>query len=78
MVSVRFNDDFVRVMSKVAEMEGRTTPKQIEHFAKIGMLMESNRDLTYSEIEERLAVSGDLKNAKPRAFENVTWLTIIK
>lgn len=38
----------------MAKVKNRTTPKQIEHWAKIGEIMEENPDLTYDFVRQAL------------------------
>lgn len=37
----------------------RTTPKQIEHWAKIGKMMEDNPDLTYEFVEQAIIAQAE-------------------
>lgn len=47
MAHVRLDDTFMETARKAAIDNRRTTPKQIEHWARIGRIMEANPDLTY-------------------------------
>ena len=45
--SVRLDESLVDRAATIGTALNRTTPKQIEHWAKIGKIMEDNPDLTY-------------------------------
>ena len=45
MVSVNLSDDLVASARQYAAAFSRSTPKQIEHWAKIGKVVEDNPDL---------------------------------
>jgi hypothetical protein len=47
MVSVNLSDELVEQAKIYAGAYSRSTPKQIEHWAKIGRMLEDNPDLTY-------------------------------
>ncbi len=52
--SIRFDDSFVEDVKIHAQAASRSTPKQIEHWAKIGKIAEENPDLSYEFIREAL------------------------
>jgi hypothetical protein len=52
--SVRLDDEFVEDVKIHSAASHRTVPKQIEHWAKIGQIVEDNPDLTYEFIREAL------------------------
>ena len=45
MVSINLSDELVAMAKHHAKAFSRSTPKQIEHWAKIGKLVEENPDL---------------------------------
>ena len=45
--SVRLDQDLVEKATIMGKALNRTMPKQIEHWAKIGEMMEDNPDLPY-------------------------------
>lgn len=49
--SVNLDSSFVSVAQEKSKIEGRSVPKQIEYWAKIGRLVEDNPDLPYSQIK---------------------------
>jgi hypothetical protein len=52
--SVRLDDSFVENVKIHSNASHRTVPKQIEHWAKIGQIVEDNPDLPYSFIKDAL------------------------
>ena len=52
--SIRFDDTFVEDVKIHAQAASRSTPKQIEHWARIGKIAEDNPDLTYEFIRDVL------------------------
>ena len=52
--SVRLDDQFVEDAKIHSVASHRTVPKQIEHWAKIGQIVEDNPDLPYEFIREAL------------------------
>lgn len=56
MTTVNLSDELVAEAKRYAAAHTRSTAKQIEHWAKIGKLIDQNRHeaLTYQDIFERL------------------------
>lgn len=50
--SIRLDQDLVEKASIIGKALNRTTPKQIEHWAKIGEMMEDNPDLPYEFVKQ--------------------------
>ena len=50
--SVRLDQDLVEKASIIGKALNRTTPEQIEHWAKIGEMMEDNPDLPYEFVKQ--------------------------
>jgi len=50
--SVRLDQELVEKASIIGKALNRTTPKQIEHWAKIGRIMEDNPDLPYEFVKQ--------------------------
>ncbi|OON39640.1 hypothetical protein BTJ39_13415 [Izhakiella australiensis] len=63
-VSIRLDDDFVEDVRVHADAESRSVPKQIEHWAKIGRIVEDNPDLPYSFISETLLAQSEVSKNK--------------
>jgi predicted transcriptional regulator len=58
-LSIRLDADFVHQASAFARAQSRTTPKQIEHWAKIGRIMEDNPDLSYEFVSQLLVAQAE-------------------
>lgn len=63
-VSVRLDDNFVTDAKINAEVASRSVPKQIEHWAKIGKIVEDNPDLSYDFIKELLLAQKEFNNGR--------------
>ena len=50
--SIRLNGGLVEKAAIMAKALNRSTPKQIEHWAKIGEMMEDNPDLSYDFVRQ--------------------------
>ena len=62
--SIRFADKFVQDAQVYAEANHRSVPKQIEHWARIGRVIENNPDLPYEFIRESLISTAELNQGK--------------
>ncbi|WP_268888261.1 TA system antitoxin ParD family protein [Maribrevibacterium harenarium] len=59
---MRLDQDLVDKAAIMAKALNRTTPKQIEHWAKIGEMMEDNPDLPYEFVKQAIiAKAGKLE-----------------
>jgi len=63
-ISVRLDDDFVEDVKIHSTASHRTVPKQIEHWAKIGQIVEDNPDLPYSFIQDALLAREEVAAGK--------------
>ena len=57
--SIRHDDKFIEKAQVYATVNKRSVPKQIEHWAEIGMMMEDNPDLTYEFIKDALIAKAE-------------------
>ncbi|HMB16587.1 MAG TPA: hypothetical protein VKN62_09750 [Pelovirga sp.] len=62
--SVRLDQDLVVKASIMAKALNRTTPKQIEHWAKIGEMMEDNPDLPYEFVRQAIIAKAEKEAGK--------------
>ncbi|MDI3323094.1 hypothetical protein QKW35_01785 [Pontibacterium granulatum] len=62
--SVRLDDEFVENVKIHSHVSSRTVPKQIEHWAKIGEIVEENPDLSYEFIKEALLAREEIAAGK--------------
>ncbi|WP_422136516.1 TA system antitoxin ParD family protein [Endozoicomonas sp. ALD040] len=66
---LRLNDELVRKATIVDSALSRTPPKQIEHWAKIGKILEENPDLTYSFVERILIAKAEMDSGEVVDYE---------
>ncbi len=59
--TVRLDDEFVAEAKTNAAASMRSVPKQIEHWAKIGRIVEDNPELPFSFIQESLLAIEEVK-----------------
>lgn len=59
--SVRMDDAFVQEAQVYADVNHRSVPKQIEHWAQIGRIAEDNPDLPYEFIKDALIASAEIE-----------------
>ena len=52
--SIRLDQELVEKATVMAKALNRTPPKQIEHWAKIGEIMEDNPDLPYEFVKQAI------------------------
>ena len=60
--SIRLNQDLVEKATIMAKALNRTPPKQIEHWAKIGEMMEDNPDLPYEFVKQVIIAKAEKDN----------------
>lgn len=63
-VSVRLDQDLIEKATIMAKALNRTTPKQIEHWAKIGKMMEENPDLPYEFVRQAIIAKAEKEAGK--------------
>lgn len=62
--SVRLDEDLVEKATIMGKAFSRTPPKQIEHWAKIGEIMEDNPDLSYEFVKQSLIAKAEKEAGK--------------
>ena len=62
--SVRLDDDFVGDAQVYAKASKRSVPKQIEHWAEIGRIVEDNPDLPYDFIKQAILATAEINAGK--------------
>lgn len=67
--SVRLDQELVDKASIIAKAMNRTMPKQIEHWAKIGEMMEDNPDLPYEFIEQAIISRAEIEAGKLEDYD---------
>ncbi len=66
--SVRLGQDLVEKASIMGKALNRTTPKQIEHWAKIGEIMEDNPDLPYEFVRQAIIAKAEKEAGKLESY----------
>ncbi len=62
--SVRLDQELVEKAAIMAKALNRTMPKQIEHWAKIGEMMEDNSDLPYEFVRQAIIAKAEKEAGK--------------
>ena len=62
--SVRLDQELVEKAAIMAKALNRTMPKQIEHWAKIGKMMEDNPDLPYEFVRQAIIAKAEKEAGK--------------
>lgn len=66
--SVRIDQALFDKAAVMAKALNRTTPKQIEHWAKIGEIMEDNPDLPYEFVKQAIIAKAEKEAEKLEAY----------
>ena len=67
--SVRLDQGLVEKATIMAKALNRTTPKQIEHWAKIGEMMEDNPDLPYEFVKQAIIAEAERQAGKLEPYD---------
>ena len=67
--SVRLDHELVEKASIMAKAMNRSTPKQIEHWAKIGEMMEDKPDLPYEFVRQAIIAKAEREAGKLEPYE---------
>jgi hypothetical protein len=67
--SIRLDQDLVEKAKIMAKALNRTAPKQIEHWAKIGEMMEDNPDLPYEFVKQAIIAKAEKEAGKLEVYE---------
>ncbi|WP_445010035.1 TA system antitoxin ParD family protein [Vreelandella stevensii] len=67
--SIRLDKELVDKAAIMAKALHRTTPKQIEHWAKIGEMMEDNPDLPYDFVRQAIIAQAERDAGKLEAYD---------
>ncbi|TWI63409.1 ParD-like antitoxin of type II ParDE toxin-antitoxin system [Desulfobotulus alkaliphilus] len=62
--SIRLDETLVQKAAIMGKALNRTTPKQIEHWAKIGEIMEDNPDLPYAFVRQAIIAKAEKEAGK--------------
>ena len=67
--AIKLSGDIITEANKHAAVFSRSVPKQIEHWVKIGRIVEENPDLPYSFIKDILFSLEEIKSEKPIPYK---------
>lgn len=67
--SIRLDEELVEKASIIGKALNRSTPKQIEHWAKIGEMMEDNPDLPYEFVKQAIIAKAEKEAGKLEAYD---------
>ena len=62
--SIRLDQSLIEKATIMAKALNRTPPKQIEHWAKIGEIMEDNPDLPYEFVKQAIIAEAEREAGK--------------
>lgn len=71
MTTVNLPDELVKEAKRYASVYSRSTPKQIEYWAKIGKLVEENPDLPPAFVHDILLAFQEKGEATPFEFTEI-------
>lgn len=66
--SIRLNQHLIEKATIMAKAFNRTPPKQIEHWAKIGEIMEDNPDLPYEFVKQAIIAKAEKEAGKLESY----------
>lgn len=67
--SIRLDQELVEKATIIGKALNRTTPKQIEHWAKIGEMMEDNPDLPYEFVRQAIIAKAEREAGKLEVYD---------
>ncbi len=68
-VSIRLDKDLINRATIIGKALDRTTPKQIEHWAKIGKIMEDNPDLPYEFVKQAVIAKAEIEAGELERYD---------
>ncbi len=66
--SIRLDHGLIEKATIMAKALNRTAPKQIEHWAKIGKMMEDNPDLSYEFVRQAIIAKAEHEAGKLESY----------
>ena len=67
--AIRLSEEIMKAAFIYADINSRSVPKQIEHWAKIGRIAEENPDLPFEFIKGVLEAKSEMENGEVSEFE---------
>jgi len=68
-VSIRLDKDLINRATIIGKALDRSTPKQIEHWAKIGKIMEDNPDLPYEFVKQAVIAKAEIEAGELERYD---------
>ena len=68
-ISIRLDQYLVEKATIMAKALNRTPPKQIEHWAKIGEIMEDNPDMPYEFVKQAIIAKAEREAGKLESYD---------
>ncbi|MCJ8316808.1 hypothetical protein [Idiomarina sp.] len=68
-INIRLSQKLIENAQTAAKIQNRTPAEQIEHWAKIGELMENNPDLTYEFVKQALASNNEKNSGELEKYD---------
>lgn len=67
--SIRLDQELVDKATIMAKSLSRTVPKQIEHWAKIGAIMEDNPELSYEFVKQAIMAKAEKEIGQLESYQ---------
>ena len=67
--SIRLDQSLIEKATIIAKALNRTPPKQIEHWARIGEIMEDNPDLPYEFVKQAIIAKAEREAGKFEVYD---------
>ena len=67
--SVRLDQELIEKATIIAKALSRTAPKQIEHWARIGEIMEDNPELPYEFVKQAIIAKAEFEAGKLEVYD---------
>ena len=67
--SIRLDESLVNKATIMGRALNRSTPKQIEHWAKIGEIMEDNPELSYEFVKQAIIAKAEKEAGKLESYQ---------
>ncbi len=67
--SIRLNQELIEKAAIAAKASNHSTSKQIEHWAKIGKIMEDNPDLPYEFVKQVIVAKAEIEDGEYETYD---------
>jgi hypothetical protein len=67
--SIRLDQELIEQAAIMGKALNRSTPKQIEHWARIGQIMEDNPDLPYEFVKQAIIAQAERDAGKLETYD---------